>query len=110
MAKTKEVISHIRQIHQLNEQLGKKALANEREHVELHFHLKEEDYKGVAVSSTKVMHSNAGFYIGHEYLEMPEALGVEFSYWAPYDRISNYYNSREAANIDLELYKKALGH
>lgn len=79
-------------------------------HVDLHFHTKSEDYNGCLISETKVLRSAAGYYIGHEYLETPEDLGAEFSYWAPYDRISGYYASHTQAEIDLEHYRKALGH
>jgi hypothetical protein len=98
-------------VHASQAKVGAVALANPREgFAELHFHIEEEVHKGVTISETKVLRSNAGHYIGHDYLECPEELGAEFCYWAPYDRISGYYATHEAAAIDLELYKKALGH
>jgi hypothetical protein len=76
------------------------------EHNELHFHNQEgEVYKGDVLSETKVLKSNAGYYIGHEYQDRD----FENAY-LPYDRISGYYATRPAAEMDLELYKKALGH
>jgi hypothetical protein len=101
----------IKKAHQLHEKLGRVELANSREgFTELHFHTQEENHNGVLVSETKVLKSNAGYYVGHEGIETPEGLDQEFGYWAPYDRISGYYATREAASTDLELYRKALGH
>lgn len=109
--KSEKLITLIKQVHALNEKQGKAELALSREgYTELHFHTEEEMHNGVTVSATQVLRSNAGYYVGHEYLECPEELGAEFCYWAPFDRISGYYATREAASLDLELYKKALGH
>lgn len=54
------------------------------------------------VSELKVLHSNAGYYIGREYKE-PEQL-----YWMPYSRDSGYYATRELAEAVLGLAKHTL--
>lgn len=74
-------------------------------HVELHFHNEETVYKGDVISETKVLRSAAGYFIGHEYQDR-DFEGM----WLPYDRISGYYANRKQAEIDLDLYRIALGH
>lgn len=67
---------------------------------DIHIQLKEGWYKADYISETKVLHSNAGYYIGHEYKDR------DFDAWLPYDRISGYYATREAAEAELANYKK----
>ena len=47
------------------------------------------------LSETKVLKSNAGFYIGHEYFD------TEMSSWLPYNRISDYFRTRRMAETYL---------
>lgn len=56
---------------------------------------------GETVSDVQVLHSNAGYYIGREYLDK------DFGTWMPYDRLSvEYYPTREIAQtaLDNSLY------
>lgn len=78
------------------------------EHVGLHFHVESGDIvaTGLKISETKVLRSAAGYYIGHEY----EDTDFGDAIWMPYDRISGYYATRAQAEIDLQHYRKALGH
>lgn len=98
-------IQLIKDVHEVQGKVGIVSLANPREgYTELHFHNEQSVWHGDTISETKVLRSNAGYYIGHEYQDR------EFDAWMPYDRISGYYASSEAAETDLELYKKALGY
>lgn len=71
------------------------------DHVAVHFHSQEGDiHEGEVVSETKVLKSNAGYYIGHEY-EDKDCGGA----WFPYDRLSNYFKTYELAEACLPLFK-----
>ena len=50
------------------------------------------------ISSPKVMHSNAGYYIGRSYFD--DDCQCDF----PYDRLSGYYKDTETANRALKSY------
>lgn len=52
---------------------------------------------GLTVSEVQVLHSNAGYYIGREYLDS------DFDVWMPYDRLSvEYFRTREDADLALK--------
>lgn len=54
---------------------------------------------GETVSDVQVLHSNAGYYIGREYLDK------DFGTWMPYDRLSvEYYPTRDDAKIALATH------
>lgn len=107
MTKLTADIQAIKNVHEAQSTLGIIQLANAREnYTELHFHTGDgQVYNGDVISETKVLHSNAGYYIGHEYQDRDFE-----NAWLPYDRISGYYANRTAAEMDLQLYGKALGH
>ena len=50
---------------------------------------------GDLVSTTMVLRSNAGYYIGRLYKDK------EFGAWLPYDRLSTYFNLHEEAEKAL---------
>ena len=80
-------------------------LPNQRgDYIQMHFHNQTSLKDGDTISETKVLRSNAGYYIGHEYEAKEFGDGV----WLPYDRISGYYPTRELAEADLEIYGKEL--
>lgn len=53
------------------------------------------------ISETKVMKSNAGYYIGDEYYD------EECECWFPNTRYSEYFKTREIAEKWLPVYKEA---
>jgi|TARA_S200002703_G_C3629044_1_gene193189 hypothetical protein len=59
-----------------------------------------------SVSDFKVMHSNAGYYIGRS-CEEEYSEGEVYSN-IPYDRASGYYFTQEAAEIDLKHFEKCM--
>lgn len=51
------------------------------------------------ISDPLVMKSAAGYYVGLQYLE------EEFQAWLPYDRLTDYYATKEEAEIALKTFK-----
>jgi hypothetical protein len=71
-------------------------------HVEIHFHKQECVHDGFTITETKVLHSNAGYYIGHEYYD------EEMQMWCPYDRITGYYPTRQEADDAMDICRQVM--
>ena len=50
------------------------------------------------ISEIKILKSAAGYYIGYLYFD------TDMRVWLPYDRLSNYYKTKEDASKELPLY------
>jgi len=50
------------------------------------------------ISEYRVLKSAAGYYVGREYFEL------EGRYWGPYERITGYYPTADAAGPALRDY------
>lgn len=57
--------------------------------------------KQFEISDVQVLKSAAGYYIGRTYRDEEETDGM----WFPYDRLSDYFRTKEEAEKHLRFYK-----